>query len=61
MPKITDPLPPEIARELADLRLELAQVIPPKLLDRNLLIATWNIRRLGEVTEAWAADPNTRP
>jgi endonuclease/exonuclease/phosphatase family metal-dependent hydrolase len=61
MPKITDPPPPEIASELADLRAELDQTIPPKLLDRNLLIATWNIRKLGEVAEEWVAKPGTFP
>jgi hypothetical protein len=39
----------------------LAHPIPPKTLDRNLLIATWNIRHFGGVTEKWTTDPEDSP
>lgn len=61
MPKITDQPPPEIAAELAELRAELDEAIPAKVLDRNLLIATWNIRTFGGLTEKWVSEPGDRP
>ena len=61
MPKITDTPPPEIASELADLRSELDDEIPAKVLDRNLLIATWNIRAFGDLTTEWKSDPGDNP
>ena len=42
------------AATLEDLKLlsdDLDLKIPPKVLDKNLLIATWNIRALGGITE----------
>jgi len=61
MPKITDRPPSEIAAELAELRILLDQDIPPKTLDRNLLIATWNIRAFGGLTEKWMSDETDTP
>lgn len=61
MPKITDPPPPEIAANLADLAASLDASIPPKVLDQNILIATWNIRAFGNLTEKWAAEPDDSP
>lgn len=60
MPEITDTPPDEIQAELAELRAELDEKIPPKLLDRNLLVATWNIRSFGPVTLEWFGDPGSR-
>ena len=57
MPKITDPPPAAVAAELADLRAELDRDVPAKALDRNLLIATWNIRAFGNLTERWQSGP----
>ena len=34
---------------------------PPKALDRNLLIATWNLRAFGGLTEKWQAAQNDSP
>jgi len=61
MSRITDPPPPEIALELAELRSALDAAIPAKALDRNLLIATWNIRAFGDLTEKWESEPGDSP
>ena len=61
MPKITDPPPLEIAGELAELRAALDKDIPAKALDHNLLIATWNIRAFGNLTEKWRSGENDSP
>jgi len=61
MDRITDPLPPEIAAELSELRAALDQDIPAKILDSNLLIATWNLRAFGDLTQKWKAGPNDTP
>ena len=61
MPKITDTPPPAVAAELANLRDVLDRELPPKAIDRNLLIATWNIRGFGDLTEKWEAGPNDSP
>jgi endonuclease/exonuclease/phosphatase family metal-dependent hydrolase len=61
MPQITDPPPESIAEELAELELALDEAIPAKALDRNLLIATWNIRAFGNLTKKWEADEDDSP
>jgi endonuclease/exonuclease/phosphatase family metal-dependent hydrolase len=61
MPRVTDPPPPDIAAELAELQRVLDENIPAKALDRNLLIATWNIRGFGNLTEKWVSGPNDSP
>jgi endonuclease/exonuclease/phosphatase family metal-dependent hydrolase len=61
MPSITDRPPPDIRGELADLRDALDAGIPTKALDRNLLIATWNIRAFGNLTEKWVAEEHDSP
>ena len=47
--------------DLAALRAALDAAIPPKTLDRNVLIGTWNIRAFGEVTEKWTTGPTDSP
>ncbi len=60
MPTITDLPPQEIRTELDSLRAALDNDIPAKILDNNLLIATWNIRAFGDLTEKWdSADTDT--
>ncbi len=61
MPLITDTPPPAIQQELADLRTVLSQQIPPKRLDENLLIATWNIRAFGNITREWESKEGDSP
>lgn len=55
MTKITDLPPPKIADELKELRASLDEDIPAKVLDSNLIIATWNLRAFGDLTEKWEA------
>lgn len=51
-----------VREDLATLRDALdASPIPPKALDRNVLIATWNIRSFGRVTQKWTTDPSDSP
>ena len=61
MAQITDPPPPEIAAELGDLRAMLDKDIPAKMLDYNLLIATWNIRAFGDLTAKWNSEATDTP
>ena len=61
MPSITDPLPPNVAADLARLRAGLNATVPPKHLDDNLLIATWNLRAFGGLNDAWDAPPKASP
>jgi endonuclease/exonuclease/phosphatase family metal-dependent hydrolase len=39
----------------------LDSVVPFKQLDRNLLIASWNIRAFGDLTEKWRTDEGDSP
>jgi endonuclease/exonuclease/phosphatase family metal-dependent hydrolase len=39
----------------------LDAAIPAKQLDRNLLLASWNIRGFGDVTEKWRSEENDSP
>ncbi len=50
-PMVTEPPPEEVLADLARLRLALDEDLPAKALDRNLLIATWNVRAFGDLTE----------
>ncbi|MEZ4447643.1 MAG: endonuclease/exonuclease/phosphatase family protein [Polyangiaceae bacterium] len=57
-------LPEPPARTRADLQAlsaALDAAIPPWIVDKNLLLATWNLRRLGDVTDRWRARPDDRP
>ena len=61
VPAITDPPPAEVVAELAGLREALDRAVPAKRLDRNVLIATWNIRALGGLTEKWRSEADDSP
>jgi endonuclease/exonuclease/phosphatase family metal-dependent hydrolase len=65
MPKtkesITSLPPPEVAAELAELAAQLDDEIPARTLDRNLLVATWNIRSFSGLTEKWISGKNDSP
>src|SRR5215211_5810702 len=61
MPSITDPPPQDIAAELTDLSTTLDTALPAKALDRNLRIATWNLRMFGDLTEKWKASETDTP
>ncbi|MBX2950055.1 MAG: endonuclease/exonuclease/phosphatase family protein [Crocinitomicaceae bacterium] len=61
MSQITDPIPQEIQLELNNLNLDLDAKIPAKKLDKNLLIATWNIRAFGDLTKKWESQEDDSP
>jgi len=61
MPTITDPPPPEVVAELGELRHLLDVEIPRKILDHNVLIATWNLRAFGDLTEKWVSGADDTP
>src|SRR3712207_5137343 len=61
MAKISDPPPDEVSTDLLGLRSSLDEGIPAKGLDRNLLIATWNIRAFGSLTEKWTSSDEDTP
>ncbi len=61
MLEITDVPPKAIADEIKTLRDELDCVVPAKALDKNLLIATWNLRAFGDLTEKWKAQGSDSP
>jgi endonuclease/exonuclease/phosphatase family metal-dependent hydrolase len=53
--------PPALLSDLSRLRAVLDDQIPAKRLDHNLLIATWNLRAFGELTEKWSSGPKDTP
>lgn len=59
MPTILDTPPTEVQQEIDELKKDLDLILPRKELDRNLLIATWNIREFGGLTEEWNGDEHT--
>jgi endonuclease/exonuclease/phosphatase family metal-dependent hydrolase len=65
MPITTSPQfgtpPKDIAHELALLSDALDGSIPPKELDRNLIVATWNVRELGNLTKKWETGAGDSP
>lgn len=61
MPTITDTPPIEVQNDLELLKADLNTKIPAKKLEQNLLIATWNIRAFGDLTEKWKSSTNDSP
>jgi endonuclease/exonuclease/phosphatase family metal-dependent hydrolase len=61
IPNITDPPPEAVLADLARLRSALDDEVPAKALDRNLLIATWNVRAFGGLTEKWESSEEDSP
>lgn len=61
MPNILDQPPREVVTDLENLSSDLNAKIPAKKLDRNLLIATWNIRAFGNLTRKWDSDDDDSP
>jgi len=54
--------PADVRAQLATLRAALdASAIPAKMLDRNVLVATWNVRAFGNVTAKWFPDDGDSP
>jgi endonuclease/exonuclease/phosphatase family metal-dependent hydrolase len=61
LPDLAD-APLAVQNEMAALRTALDQEIPLKReIDRNLLIATWNIRAFGSLTEDWETPDGASP
>lgn len=58
---ITDIPPTEVQDNLNLLKADLDSKIPSKKLDKNLLIATWNIRAFGNLTRKWDSDDEDSP
>jgi hypothetical protein len=54
-------MPPEVAFELAGLADALDAKVPSKQLDRNLLVASWNLRELGRISGKWETGPSDHP
>lgn len=61
MPTIHDIPPTGVLEDLNALMMDLDAKIPAKSLDRNLLIATWNIRAFGNLTRKWISGPGDSP
>ncbi|WP_055445570.1 endonuclease/exonuclease/phosphatase family protein [Lacinutrix himadriensis] len=61
MSSILDQPPSEVIENLQLLKTDLDLKIPSKQLDRNLLIATWNIRAFGNLTRKWDSDDDDSP
>lgn len=61
VPLVTDPVPRQLASQLQGLSVALDEQIPPKRVDRNLLIATWNLREFGGLTPKWQSVKGDRP
>lgn len=55
------PMPESVVAEVAGLRAALDQTLPPKNLERNLVIGTWNIRAFGDLSDTWAAGEKDEP
>lgn len=56
----TNPIPDFVATDINRLNTKLDNDIPNKNVN-NLLIATWNIRAFGDLTEKWEAEPGDSP
>lgn len=61
MPEVTDLPSQRIVKELKTMQDALDCSIPSKALDKNLLIATWNLRAFGDLTEKWEAESGDSP
>lgn len=61
MPAVIDTPPPAIQNDLEALHEALDERIPPRIYDRNLLLATWNIRAFGGLTEKWVSHAEDSP
>ena len=54
--------PPAVREEMAQLSASLDAVVPRKRhFGRNLLVATWNLKDFGSLTEKWIAEDRDSP
>lgn len=61
MPNINASPPVEVQKDLQFLRSALDQSLPQKLLDQNLIIATWRWNMVNDVTMKWVSEGEDRP
>jgi endonuclease/exonuclease/phosphatase family metal-dependent hydrolase len=61
MPESIQTPPEDVIIDLLSLSTDLDQKIPAKKLDKNLLIATWNIRAFGDLTKKWQSEDGDSP
>ena len=61
MPEITDLPPKNVQKELIVLKEALDAEIPPKKLDHNIIIGSWNIRGFGNLTKKWTTNDKDSP
>lgn len=61
LPAITDTPPASVALEIAAFEAHLDTILPARVADTNLLIATWNLRAFASLTRAWTADAAASP
>lgn len=59
-PAILEP-PAEVKAEVARLEAGLDSDVRAKLIDRNLLVATWNVRAFGGLSDSWARGEKDDP
>jgi endonuclease/exonuclease/phosphatase family metal-dependent hydrolase len=57
----SDAPPAEALRDVESLRALLDIGVPPKRIDGNLLIATWNLKAFGRLTAKWTAADRDSP
>jgi endonuclease/exonuclease/phosphatase family metal-dependent hydrolase len=60
VPAITDTPPASVKKTLTALRRQLSRDLPKKT-EGNLLVATWNLREFGGLTEKWASAKGDSP
>ncbi len=61
MTTILDTPPEEVQVNLGQLSKDLDEKLPPRKIDKNLLIGTWNIRAFGDLTRKWESDEDDSP
>jgi hypothetical protein len=59
-PAILEP-PQAVRDEIATLEAGLDADVRPRLLDTNLLVATWNVRAFGGMSDTWARGEKDSP
>lgn len=57
----TTAAPADVATRLEALSAALDEVVPVKQLDRNLIVATWNLRAFAGLTKSWLVGPHDSP
>ncbi|MGH2654227.1 MAG: endonuclease/exonuclease/phosphatase family protein [Actinomycetota bacterium] len=60
-PEITDQPPPDVRDQIAALSADLDRVVPAKEPDRNLLVATWNVRGFDRINRTWRSSTGDSP